>query len=178
MNRQIGGAAMFLLPRSQTTVLVICLILGLLILPGGNASAESDLDSGVLDGKIFAGTMGQANVFSGDDQLHFSDGKFWSSICIRCGYRPGKYWTRNTPEGTQFRGEMTSEFGTFVYSGQIKNGKATAELTWSRKRWYWTSSNKSSFSGFVEKAEISFPASKASDIATKALLSKLPSFCW
>jgi len=169
---------MFLLRRLQLTVPVICLILGLLLLSSGNARADSDLDSGVLDGKILVGTMGQPNVFSDDDQLHFSDGKFWSEICIQCGYRPGNYWTRNTPEGTLFRGEMTSEFGTFVFSGQIKNGKATSELTWSRERWYWTSSNKLSFSGVVDKAQISYPASKASNIATKARMSKLPSFCW
>jgi hypothetical protein len=169
---------MFLLRRPQATILVICLILGLLISPGDNARAGDDLDSGVLDGIILSGTMGQTKVFGDDDKLHFSNGKFWSEICLKCGYRPGSYWTRKTPEGTLFRGEMTNELGTFVFSGLIKNGKATAELNWSKERWYWTSNNKLSFSGVVDKAQISYPASKASNIATKALMSKLPSFCW
>ena len=169
---------MFSQCRPKSMFLVICLILGLLILPGDIAKAGGDQDSGVLDGKVFAGTMGQASVFSGDDKVYFSDGKFWSDICIRCGYKPGNYWTRSTPEGIQFQGEVNNGSGTFIYSGQIKNGRATVEINWSKKRWYWTSSRKLTFDGIDKDAEISYPSSKAARIATEALANGLPPHCW
>jgi len=73
---------------------------------------------------------------------------------------------------------MTGGYGTFVYSGRIIDGKAVVDVSWEKKRWYWTSSRKSSFDGSLKSAEMTVPSNQASKTASDALMSKLPAHCW
>lgn len=164
--------------KNFTWPFAIILLIGLFALPISAARAEADKGGGVLDGKVFVGTMGQSSAARLEDKLRFNNGMFWSEICIRCGFQPGKYWTRTSEGETHFRGEMTSSRGTFVYSGKIINGKAIVDVFWEKKRWYWTSSRNLSFDGSLESADMSVPANQASKTASDALISKLPAHCW
>jgi hypothetical protein len=135
-------------------------------------------ESGVLDGKVFFGKIGKTGQSKFDDKLSFADGRMWSEICIRCGYLPGKYWTRIEDGNTAFRSEIISEMGVFVYQGRVVDGQVKAEVTWSKERWYWTSSQSLAFKGSTKSGEFSSSATQASDIATDALKSKFPDWCW
>jgi hypothetical protein len=164
--------------KNSSWPFTIILLIGLIVLPNFAARADGDKGGGVLDGKVFLGTIGQSSDAQYQDKLQFNNGMFWSEICTRCGFQPGKYWTRTSEGETHFRGEMTGGYGTFVYSGKIINGKAVVDVFWEKKRWYWTSSRKLSFDGSLKSAEISVPANQASKKASDALMSKLPAHCW
>lgn len=164
--------------KNHTWPFAIFLVIGFLVLPNLAARADGGTGAGILDGKVFLGTMGQSADARYKDKLQFNNGMFWSEICIRCGFQPGKYWTRTSEGETHFRGEMTGGYGTFAYSGKIMDGKAVVDVFWEKKRWYWTSNRNLSFDGSLKSAEMSVPADKASKIASDALMGKLPAHCW
>jgi len=142
------------------------------------ASADQVRESGALDGKVFFGKIGITGQSGSDDKLSFADGKMWSEICIRCGYPPGKYWTRIEGGATAFRSEIRSEMGVFIYEGSVVNGKLKTEVTWSKERWYWTTRQSLAFNGSTKPGEFSSSATQASNIATDALNRKFPAWCW
>ena len=143
-----------------------------------SVSADENLASGVLDGLVFFGEMGQRGEQGYEDKLSFADGQFWSEICIRCGFKPGSYWTRQEPDGIHFRGELKGGFGVFVYEGRIIDGQAIVDVVWSKERWYWTSGRDLAFEGSTIPGEYPYSSGEADQIAIEALLGKLPDFCW
>lgn len=143
-----------------------------------SVSAESDLASGVLDGMVFFGQMGQSGEQGYEDKISFADGQFWSEICIRCGFKPGSYWTRQEPDGIHFRGELKGGFGVFVYEGRIIDGQAIVDVVWSKERWYWTSGRDLAFEGSTIPGEYPYSSGAANQIAIEALQGDLPDFCW
>jgi len=159
-------------------VLLLSLLLGAGFTQIHVASAQEPLASGALDGMVFIGEMGQSGDEPYSDRLSFADGMFWSEICIRCGFKPGKYWTRTEPDGVHFRGELEGKFGIFTYEGRIIDGEAIVEVIWKMERWYWTSSRTLTFQGSTIPGETPYLSSKANQIAIDALKSELPDFCW
>jgi hypothetical protein len=111
--------------------------------------------SGTLDGNDFAGVLKSADgSIVLDDTLHFRGGYFWSAGCVRCGFLPGEYWTRRTPDAFEFRGVLgSSERGLFTYEGRIENGVVHAEINWKRVRWYWTVERQYVFDGELSGSE-------------------------
>ena len=141
-------------------------------------SAEQNKASGILDGMVFIGQMGVSGEAAYDDKLSFANGQFWSEICIRCGFKPGKYWTRTEADGIHFRGELQGGFGEFVYEGRIIDGQAIVEVIWKKQRWYWTSGRTLAFEGSTIAGQSPYTANEAVQISIKALQGDLPDFCW
>ncbi|MEW9921254.1 hypothetical protein AB2B41_16705 [Marimonas sp. MJW-29] len=104
---------------------------------------------GVLDGRVFMGMIGPEENPDLEDSLHFSDGHFWSDICTRCGFVPGRYVSEGTDDGVRLSGVLESDDrGHFKYDGLVRdNGAITVSIRWERKRWYWTSSRDITFRG-------------------------------
>lgn len=110
--------------------------------------------TGVLDGLIFAGQLKSVDGTNTlDDTLHFSEGHFWSSGCIKCSFMPGDYWTRRNGEAVEFHGVLESpERGRFTYRGTVVAGRLEAKIHWLRERWYWTVDRDYVFEGSVDDA--------------------------
>lgn len=113
------------------------------------ACAAKGQAQGLLDGKSYAGMMGPAESPDLSDRLYFNKGYFWSDICSRCGFVPGPYQAEETADGIAFSGSLASENrGQFDYQGMVaKNGEIVVAITWQRRRWYWTSTRQTIFTG-------------------------------
>ena len=121
----------------------LCSMILCLVLP---AVALAD---GLLDGRIFVGLIGPAGSPDLADELRFDDGHFWSGICTECGFVPGLYEARRTEGGIAFTGELESDSrGHFRYDGFVADdGDIRVDITWERKRWYWTNRRALVFQG-------------------------------
>lgn len=111
-----------------------------------SATAMAD---GALDGRVFSGKIGPVENPDLDDSLHFNDGYFWSDICTRCGFQPGRYTSTRTDDGIRFSGVLVSDSrGQFDYDGLVRaDGTLSVTIRWERKRWYWTSQREIAFEG-------------------------------
>ena len=104
---------------------------------------------GLLDGRVFEGVIGPAENPDLEDRLHFEDGQFWSGICTRCGFVPGPYSAERSDRGIAFTGVLESEDrGLFRYEGVVSaDGRVDVDITWERRRWYWTNTREIVFRG-------------------------------
>ncbi|MEX0346233.1 MAG: hypothetical protein AB3N20_15020 [Rhizobiaceae bacterium] len=135
--------------RAGSALLAVFAIVSLLF-STALSRAGDNVASGPLDGMVFSGKIGTKGGHRLDDELHFRDGKFWSEYCTRCGLPPGDYWVRNVGDEIHFRGTLVGKPGTFIYEGRIVDGKATASVSWSKERWYWTINRELEFSGSLK----------------------------
>lgn len=139
-------------------------------------SGEKGVASGPLDGMVFSGMLGPEGNLDSEDELYFSNGKFWSKLCTKCGFQPGDYWVRTVGDVTHFQGQLISERGVFDYFGTLKDGKLEATMDWTIKRWYWSIERDYAFSGVLKVDENKLSATEASQVATLAM-ANLPSKC-
>lgn len=139
-------------------------------------SEEQGAASGPLDGMVFSGMLGPEGNLDSEDEIHFSNGKFWSKLCTKCGFQPGDYWVRKVGDVIHFRGELVSERGVFDYTGTITNGKIETKMDWTINRWYWSIERDYAFSGTLKSNENNLTATEASQVATLAM-ANLPSKC-
>lgn len=153
------------------------MLVALWMFVGLAANAQTLEAGGPLDGMVFSGKIGDPKTTQRDDQLHFNNGMFWSAICIRCRFKPGNYWVRRVGNVTHFRGEMLSERGRFIYTGKIADGKASVNVNWTKKRWYWSIDRDLEFNGKLDPAQSAVTAPTATDVATLAI-TNLPDGCW
>ena len=132
-------------------------------------AAMPGLGSGPLDGMVFVGRIGPEGNRDLDDELHFSDGQFWSTNCIRCGFRPGAYWVRTVGDRTRFQGKLFSaDRGTFLYSGHVSGDRVEATISWTMRRWYWSIDRTLSFAGTLAPARTAAAAGVAGQQAAAA----------
>lgn len=124
---------------------LILLLLQLVLIH--DAKATNILANGALDGMVFAGKIGGNENPSIDDKLHFKDGTFWSTFCVKFGLAPGKYWARSVGDQIEFRGVLKGEPGSFAYMGSVHEGIATVSMQWTKRRWYWTIEKELNFVG-------------------------------
>ena len=155
----------------------LAIVIGVGFAPLRLANAAESSGSAALDGLVFYGQLGIKGQDFFDDTLSFAEGKLWSGFCIRCGLKPGKYWTRVEADGIHFRGTLENKHGTFIYEGRVIDGQAIADVTWEKKRWYWTSSRTLEFSGSTRAGEIPISLSLANQIALDATAAKYPEIC-
>lgn len=155
--------------------LVVATLIAAMLLP--MPVTEAAEESGPLDGMIFAGSFGDPGAPGRDDLLYFNNGKFWSAICIRCGFEPGSYWVRKVGDSIHFRGEQRSERGTFVYLGRVTGDKIQVDVNWTKDRWYWKIDRDLVFEGSIAKKDASHSALEAAKISIAAQ-SDLPDGCW
>lgn len=127
-------------------------LLSVAILLHVNFLVETAAAGELLDGRAFSGMIGPAENPDLQDTLYFEDGQFWSDICTRCGFVPGRYTAAKTSEGIVFSGVLSSDSrGTFDYRGVVaKNGSIHVVIKWERRRWYWTSRREIVFEGTAE----------------------------
>lgn len=118
------------------------------------ASARAD---DILDGRSFKGMIGPAENPDLQDSLFFEAGHFWSDICSRCGFLPGRYKAERTDRGISFSGTLASESrGVFIYKGFVsEGGEIQVDIEWEKSRWYWTSRRMIAFKG--ERTHASSP---------------------
>ncbi len=100
-----------------------------------------------LDGMVFVGQMGEAGKSDIADELHFRDGKFWSTFCVSYGLPPGSYTAQRIDDHIVFQGVLTGKPGEFVYEGKVVGGKLDAQVNWTKSRWYWTIERELEFVG-------------------------------
>lgn len=148
-----------------------------LIASASQTVAETDPVSGPLDGMVFAGKFGDPGATGRDDKLFFNNGKFWSAICIRCGFEPGDYWVRKVGGSIHFRGEQRSERGTFIYTGKVTGEKIRVDVNWTKNRWYWKIDRDLVFEGTIANSNATLSALEATNVSIKAQ-SNLPDGCW
>lgn len=140
-------------------------------------TTEAADESGPLDGMIFAGKFGDPGAPGRDDLLTFNNGKFWSAICIRCGFEPGTYWVRKVGTSIHFHGEQRSERGTFFYRGRVTGDKIQIDVNWTKDRWYWKIDRDLVFEGSLTERKAVHSAIDATNISVAAQ-SDLPDGCW
>jgi hypothetical protein len=87
-----------------------------------------------LDGKVFAGEIGQKGKKSGDrDDLVFKDGKFLSTACEKFGFGAAPYTAAMGEGTTTFEAVAASaKEGTMQWKGTIKGDSVTASVVWSK----------------------------------------------
>lgn len=118
-------------------------------------AALSATAGSLLDGRAYRGMIGPADNPDLADSLYFDSGHFWSDICTRCGFVPGRYEARNTEDGVSFSGVLESEGrGTFTYEGMARSdGTLSVAIRWERRRWYWTFRRDIVFQGTLAEPE-------------------------
>jgi hypothetical protein len=123
---------------------------------------------------VFVGKLGPMGNPDLDDELHFSEGKFWSAICTKCGFQPGNYWVRTVGERTEFRGELVGDRGTFIYRGEVVDDDVRVSIGWTKKRWYWKIDRELEFVGTVRSAEAATSVNDAMSTASAARPEQIP----
>ena len=156
-------------------ILVIAFVVGEAFSEGDSAASH-----GRLDGLRFIGTFAPENENAGRrDTLFFSDGHFWSAICVPCGFSPGVYWVRGVGDAIHFRGRMESpERGTFTFIGVVHDGRLSAKIHWRKKRWYWSLERDFHFEGKAVGAPVTERAARVARVAAaEARVPKPKSSC-
>jgi len=128
---------------------------------------EGAAPHGRLDGLRFIGTFAPEGENAGrKDTLLFSDGHFWSAICVPCGFTPGVYWVRDVGDAIHFRGQMESpERGTFTFIGVVRDGQVSAKIHWRKERWYWSLERDFRFEGKATGARVTERAARVARVA-------------
>lgn len=87
---------------------------------------------GALDGKTFAGEMGEAGKDKGDgDELIFKDGKFSSAACEKYGFGDAPYTATVSGDTTTFETETVSaKEGKMKWTGTVTGGKLDGTVMW------------------------------------------------
>lgn len=161
------------MPATRPVVSAAIVALIFLFAAIGQGLAER-LTSGPLDGMVFSGKLGPEDNPDLDDELHFQDGKFWSGICVKCGFSPGDYWVRTVGDSIHFRGELTGDRGTFTYIGRIVDDDIDVSVNWTKDRWYWSINRNLAFEGTLKTTGVAVSARQAGQIAAEAVPELIP----
>ena len=162
--------------KSCFFIRMLIISIGVMLLINPATAEDAKPSSGILDGMVFKGLLGPEENPDSEDEIHFSNGKFWSKLCTKCGFQPGHYWVRKVGDTIHFRGELISERGVFDYRGEIKDGKLNAKMDWTIKRWYWSIHRDYAFTGSLKPDIQKLTAGEATEAATLAM-ANLPDSC-
>ena len=133
---------------------------------------------GPLDGMVFVGRIGSEKKPDFDEELHFSNGHFWSKNCILCGYQPSTYWTRMADDGIHFQGDLLKKDGSkFSYTGRVSDGRIKVTVRWTKERWYWSIDQTLVFNGILEKTKTAISVDEARKLSASTRLQSLPMWC-
>jgi len=109
--------------------------------------------AGPLDGLRFDTEMGvQGKPADVVDYLQFGEGLFMSRECTdRCNYPPSAYLARSVEGGTEFIVEAycPTKSTTMVWRGSVQGDDVSGTVTWTSKRWYWTTTQVLEFKGHL-----------------------------
>lgn len=117
----------------------------------GPIDAALEKGSGVLDGMTFTTELAPQGKSGGiRDAMFFQDGQFLSLECEdRCNYPASAYFARAVEGGHEFHIEAwcPTKDATMVWRGRIDGDKVSGTVTWSVRRFYWTTGTVLEFSG-------------------------------
>ena len=113
-------------------VIGIFYVLLVFVLSVLSISLLATAQDGALDGKTFAGDMGEKGKAKGDkDELVFKDGKFHSVACEKYGFGDAAYTATVNGGTTAFEAVTTStKEGKMKWSGTVAGDKLDGTATW------------------------------------------------
>ena len=120
--------------------------------PAGAWSAQ-----GALDGKTFS--VQGTDLKSGaelSDRIHFRDGTFQSADCQEyCDFGWSDYQTKEVDGIIHFTATALCPDAphTVVWYGTVLDGELSLDVTWTTRRWYWTSQIHVKAAGSVVHSE-------------------------
>lgn len=106
--------------------------------------AATSAAAGMLDGRRYAGPIGQKGMESDHgDVLVFENGTFLSEGCSKWGFEAAPYTVTTEENVPIFRAETTSRtHGAMVWEGRIKGDSLEGTMVWTKKRLFWTMRNE------------------------------------
>ena len=118
-----------------------------------NRPTEEALEkgSGALDDLTFTTILaprGQPGEIH--DAMFFRDGQFLSLECQdRCNYPPSAYFSRIVESGHEFVVEAwcPTKDTTMVWRGRVEGNRVSGTVTWTVRRFYWSTGTELEFSG-------------------------------
>lgn len=98
------------------------------------ASQPASSQEGALDGKTFAGEMGESGKEKAEkDELVFKDGKFSSVACEKYGFGEAPYTSAVNGDTTTFEAETVSEKeGKMKWTGTVTGDKLDGTVLWTK----------------------------------------------
>lgn len=117
---------------SRKYITGICSVLLILVVSALSGSLTAQAQKVVLDGKTFAGEMGEAGKDKGDeDELVFKDGKFLSVACQEYGFGDAPYTAAVSGDTTTFETETVSaKEGKMKWTGTVTGDKLEGTVMW------------------------------------------------
>lgn len=114
----------------------------------------ADAASGVLDGKVFVGTM-HVDTYDKpfEDALHFDQGLFLSEECQRaCDFGQTPYFTRREGDSIAFVVSTSCSDAphSVQWEGRVTGNKIEGTVIWKSKRFYGTFTRNGTFSGTLQ----------------------------
>lgn len=131
-------------------ILFVIVMFGLMTIKiyAGTDSEDSLVkNTGLLDGKVFIGTVGfKGGEANGEDEVIFQNGEFISIACMKWGFGPAPYTASREGDKVVFKAVMqSSKHGHITWYGQVKDDKLEATYIWTKKRWYWFDAHEESW---------------------------------
>jgi hypothetical protein len=130
--------------KSYPKVLGVFLGLIVIVLSGATHSIaaetlQNQVESHLLDGRIYAGQNGSKGMPSDhDDELIFANGQFRSTSCDPYGFGAGTYKTTAIDGIITFEAITQSpSHGQIVWRGTVTGDTLDATSVWTKERWYW-----------------------------------------
>jgi hypothetical protein len=118
-------------PQSRVAKwLGVSIVAVLAILAAGTALAEA----GALDGKQFAGEIGEKGKAKGDPELFVFTAEVFDPVyCHQYGFHAAPYTTREEGDRVLFQSEAKSdEQGTMHWQGTLQGSALTGTVVWSK----------------------------------------------
>jgi hypothetical protein len=112
-----------------------CYVLLVFVLSVLSISLLATAQEGALDGKTFAGVMGEAGKDKGDgDELIFKDGKFSSEACEKYGFGDAPYTATVSGDTTTFEADTVSaKEGKMKWTGTLTGDELTGTTVWTKE---------------------------------------------
>ncbi len=94
---------------------------------------------GILDGRIFVGSIGdKGKEASDEDEIRFTNRRFYSVGCEEWGFGDASYTARTDGDLIGFSAVTVSpKHGKIEWNGTAKGDTLEATYVWTKERWYW-----------------------------------------
>ena len=127
-----------------------------------NVLARQGADHSVADASITSSPHVAHLVFSGDtgtvgmeahhtDRLVFAEGTFHSRECEKLGFEKSTVRLARDGDVVRFSAvNVSDEFGTLTWRGEIRDGIVEARYVWKKERLFWTIQREYWFSGEID----------------------------
>ena len=120
----------------QTTSFLLCLLLAASF---GVTSVLAQETTGLLDGKVFVGDVGdRGNSADDKDEVSFKNGRFHSVGCDEWGFGDAPYSSKRDGDTIRFQAITVSPTdGKIEWEGVVKGDTLEATYVWTKERRFW-----------------------------------------